>query len=490
MGFKTDTSFLQFLSIGAAGIRQTVLQLRGKGFKPIELERYCASNNIWMTKVKRLRLPDLLCVQTGTRFEVRAKSDLKIRMSDAPANPDRAWDAGLRDDDLIAFIASFDENGTPRPAREAVFFDVRSLRETALVSKLGPPKSASEGAERDRTWPSTVPNRSGTVLEVSENKIVVAQNVADNASRKQTYRLDGKSPYVIPGDRFTAGSTFLAGAPSKLASIDEYLGRAYDPVDQLSSTNVVDRYAAAKALSHRTDLQEGREALERLIARETDERVALEAAAAANRLNSPKAENFIDDFIATTQRADLRMEAVLILAESPTSYAHRKLLDVARDPANVGNEIRQAAVWGLGWAGHGAFEDLLEFIEDEDDGVAMHAIAAFGREIPAGIVTRLVTLLKGASDATAASASEILRISGSPVVFDALLSSLSEAGGASPWVLATLGLLPPKMVSERLASDADLIRALAPIFTQSADRNWLRTPLSDEQMKFLLRQNI
>ena len=94
MGFKDDTSFLRFLSMGAAGARQAIIYLRSKGFEPIELERYCTSNKIWATKVKRLRLPDLLCVRTGMRVEVRAKSDLRIRMSDAPTRPDRRWDGG------------------------------------------------------------------------------------------------------------------------------------------------------------------------------------------------------------------------------------------------------------------------------------------------------------------------------------------------------------------------------------------------------------
>src|ERR1700693_6490562 len=108
MGFKADNSFLRFLSMGALGVRQTMKQLAGMGFVPIELERDGASNKIWATKVKRLRLPDVLCVRTGLRVEVRAKSDLKIRMSDAPTNPDRRWHSGLRDTDLSAFIACFD----------------------------------------------------------------------------------------------------------------------------------------------------------------------------------------------------------------------------------------------------------------------------------------------------------------------------------------------------------------------------------------------
>src|SRR5712664_365386 len=149
MGFKTDTSFLRFLSMGALGIQQTIRYLRVAGFEPIELERYCGSNKIWMTKVKRLRLPDLLCVRTGLRLEVRAKSDLRIRMSDAPNNPERTWDAGLRDEDLAAFVAIHeDTDGNQRPADEPVFFTVRSLRDSINYSKLGPPKSASEGAER------------------------------------------------------------------------------------------------------------------------------------------------------------------------------------------------------------------------------------------------------------------------------------------------------------------------------------------------------
>ena len=155
MGFKTNTSFLRFLSMGALGVRQTMKQLAGMGFSPIELERYCASNKIWMTKVKRLRLARCAVCPHGARLEVRAKSDLRIRMSDAPENPDRTWDAGLRDDD-VGRVHRY--NGAPRdeqrPADEAVFFGVRGLRESVGAVKAGSPKSASEGAERDRTWPA------------------------------------------------------------------------------------------------------------------------------------------------------------------------------------------------------------------------------------------------------------------------------------------------------------------------------------------------
>lgn len=116
MPFKASTSFLRFLSMGAVGVQRTMEILRRFGCEPIELERYCSSNKIWTTKVKRLRLPDLLCVKTGLRVEVRAKTDLRIRMSDTPSNPDRAWDAALRDDDLVAFIACTFDGRRPIPA--------------------------------------------------------------------------------------------------------------------------------------------------------------------------------------------------------------------------------------------------------------------------------------------------------------------------------------------------------------------------------------
>lgn len=215
MGFKVDTSFLRFLTMGALGVQRVAAQFRARGFEPIDLERYCVSNKIWATKVKRLRMPDLLCVRTGLRIEVRAKRNLKIRMSDAPNNPDRTWDAGCRDEDIVALIACTDGSDGPVTADGAVCFTVQALRESVAQSKLGPPKSASEGAERDRTWPGTIPRRPGTVLSVNHEKLVVMMEGDGKDSRKQTYTLNGKHAYVNPGDRFAAEITILAGLSSR-----------------------------------------------------------------------------------------------------------------------------------------------------------------------------------------------------------------------------------------------------------------------------------
>ena len=256
MSFKTDTSFLRFLSMGALGVQQTMKQLRALGFEPIELDRGCTSNKIWMTKVKRLRLPDLLCVRTGLRVEVRAKSDLKIRMSDAPNDTDRRWDAGLRHNDVAAFIAIWEQDGRQRAADAAMFFTIKTLRKSVNQSKLGPPKSASEGAERDRTWPAIIPSRSGTVRSVTTEKLVVEMGGDGNPIRSQTYSLRGKRAYVRPGETFKAEVSILAGAPARLANLTPFLDLKYDPAVDLRARKAMDRYAAVKALPNRGSARE------------------------------------------------------------------------------------------------------------------------------------------------------------------------------------------------------------------------------------------
>ena len=370
MGFKADTSFLRFLTMGARGVHQTMAQLKGLGFKPIELERYCGSNKIWATKVKRLRLPDLLCVKTGARFEVRAKSDLAIKMSDAPDNPDRVWDAGLQDDDLAAFIAcSNGEDGYPIPADEAMFFRVADMRSCVGMSKLGPPKSASEGAERDRTWPATIPSRNGVVLEVTTDRIVVQMDATDSqAARRQTYQLRGKTPYANAGDRFKKGVCFLSGAPNNMANLPSYLGRTYDPFRGLVSAHAVDRYSAVKSFPYRDDDRRNViEALERCIKSEQEDRIKLEAAGSATFFGSELGQDTITEFVWGEDVAhELRMETVLILTElGDGEFTKNMLSAIAGHRELTGDERRQAAIWGLGKAGHKSYSEILPYIADE-----------------------------------------------------------------------------------------------------------------------------
>jgi hypothetical protein len=490
VGFKADTSFLRFLSMGAAGARQTIEHLRSVGFQPIELERYCTSNKIWATKVKRLRLPDLLCVRTGLRLEVRAKSDLKIRMSDAPANVDRRWDSGLRDDDVAAFIACGEENGAPAPAKEAVFFTIGDLRESVDTSQLGPPKSASEGAERDRTWPSVVPSRNGRVEEVAGEVLRVVMDLDEEGRpRRQSYQLRGKIAYVQAGDRFVGSATFLAGTPRRRARLEDYLRHRYQPLENLAAASEVDRYAAVKSLPFRADLHhEAIGAIDHRLDVESDARVLLEAAGAGTALGSAKARERLESLLWHGERGDLRMEAVLILTELRAPGAHEILSAVITSPNFAYEEIRQAAVWGLGKAGLQRYDDLVPFIGDPDRDVALHAIAGFGENTPADVIDRLIVVLISGDPERAPAASEALRIIGTDLVLGWLLDAQRSTNQSDAWILATLGRLPVMMVRAALHGNA-LLSRLEPLLLLSESSNWLADSTVDIDIKFLLKQN-
>ncbi len=489
MGFKVDSSFLRFLTMGALGVQSVARELESHGFSPLELERYSASNKIWATKVKRLRLPDLLCARTGLRVEVRTKSNLMIRMSDAPNNPERAWDAGLRPRDLVAIIACANQASEPVIANHATYFSVSDLQASVDASTLGRMKAQSEGAEQDRTWPAVVPRRSGEVISVTSDKLVVkwTDNVA--ATGGHTFRVAGKNVYVKPGDRVEANVDILAGAPGAVANLARFLRDTYDPIEEINSDDHLDRYAAAKALRVRRDL--GPKALRALEARlsvEHEPRVALEVAASAASLGSAAGEKYVADALRHENPSELGMEAVLIATELRTPFAYNELLFAARSFAS-GDERRQAAIWGLGKAGFKSYSDLIDFIADEDAGAALHAISAFGSDTPEPVVTRLVEILLGGDIRTAPAASESLRRIGNPHALTRLIEASSRGGAYNSWALATLGRLPASVVRERLKGQP-LLERLEPLLLVGNGATWLSTEDAALGLTFLAKQRL
>ena len=103
---KTDESFLEKVAMGATGTQRVLDHLSQTGHRPIELERGSTSFKIWQgLKMKRLRIPDVMCVDCGVKVESRAKTRLELSMSHSSADPERAWDYGLDDDDYVALLA-------------------------------------------------------------------------------------------------------------------------------------------------------------------------------------------------------------------------------------------------------------------------------------------------------------------------------------------------------------------------------------------------
>lgn len=311
----------------------------------------------------------------------------------------------------------------------------------------------------------------------------------ERPARAQTYSLKGKNSYVEPFEHFTAGETFLAGSPKKKADLKSFKNDVYDPLGEISSTSPVDRYAATKALRFRKDLRKAAiTALEKRLTLEDDERVLLETAGAGMALKSAKALQVVKQFIWEFERADLRMEAVLILTEIRNEDSGAILKDIATDKKFCDDEIRQAAIWGLGKAGTKQYNELLPYINDEDRDVAMHAIGAFDTDTPKEVIDKLTASLQSENKNEAAAASEVLRLIGNETVLQGLINAMQNST-SNGWILATLGRLEPEMVRTALAG-SNTLELVAPLLLLSESENWLAHDTIDIDLKFLLKQNL
>jgi len=477
--------------MGALASQRVIQAMTAAGLRPIELERYSSSNKIWMTKVKRLRLPDLLCVATGLRVEVRAKSDLAIQMSDAPDNPQRRWFSGLTGDDMVALVHCRDVEGDFVLAQSPELFWVRDLQACPdAQTRLGPPKSASEGSERSREWPSIVPSQSGQVLAVNATTI---QTRLDGG-RAQTYQRRNLHPYVAPGDRFIGGAQFIAGLPARKAAFAEVIGRAWDP-RTLLVRNDIDRYVAVKAIAcvgNAKDLTTLRGML-----RDADARVALEAAGSLAKLGDRGGIGELAASVLDPREDYLRMEAVFVFSElrlSPLANEAAEALDgIASNASFAGDEIRQAAIWGLGRSGLMAYERLLTFLDADDENERVHAVVAFPPDLPDAIVQRLTSVVadEAASERKRASAAHVLSLLTNVTVAIAELITMARhrRSSASTWAKAILGSMPPALTNQALAA-AGLADEIRPLQMLSPANNWTKVEAVQTGMNFIRKQTV
>ena len=472
MGFKEDADFARFVSMGAVGAAAVAHHLSTEhGHKMIELERYAMANKVWQTKVKRLRIPDLLCVRCGLRVEARAKSRLGIVLSHSDT-PGREWDAGgMRDHDLYAFLRA-DLDTFPPQTGLPTYFEAHGLRSTEQHARRSAPKAASEGSEVTLTWPCWVPSASGRLLGIDEGDRIV---YLDTGGRRRVYWqwrawTGQRIVYTEDHGLFTGGDTILAGIVPAPESLD-CPGDVWNPSADIASNSDVDRYAAIKAsgASLRTDLQD-----ELWVVAEDptiDWRVRLEAAVSLARLDSDRwgrmIVDFIDDAAATPEQ---RMEAVLAASELPASAASDALFEVASDVSHH-PELRAAATWGLGQGDAAQPGLLLDLALDSEEIVALHAIAAID-ELPDAVQEVLVDWLHGQNERKGDVASHLLsrhqRI-------DSLLDAHERGGQARLRALSALGRLPRETV--RLAAGSRITPEIAALLGPMwyGQQSWAQT---------------
>jgi len=471
VGFKEDADFARFVSVGAIGTASVSKHLENQfGHQPIELERYAMANKVWQTKVKRLRLPDLLCVRCGLRVESRAKSKLKIMLSHSDS-PDRKWDdGGMRNEDLFAFLLA-DINQDPPHCGPPIFFTAAALRASISSAKQSAPKAASEGSEITLTWPCWVPAKRGRFVHVDNEGRIVFEGEDGKVQRYWQWRnwTGPRFVYANPGDFFPGDEKVLAGVVEQESS-PVCSGGSWDLVAALHSSDLVERYAAVKAagaLGYRglvNILSEiGGNSLE-------DWRIRLEAQVALARLEpTPWIGQIMQRIDEPETEADQQMEAVLAISELPSDAAAEALAEIAGHSSLPG-ELRAAAAWGLGQGAARRPELLLDRVVDAEPLVALHAISAVD-ELPDDLQSTLVAWLAEGDTVRASAAAQLLQRHG---CVDSLLDACLGGGNARLWALRALGELPPALV-RCLAGDRltpDIKGVLLPMWLGQED--WLR----------------
>ena len=484
MGFKHDEMFLQYLTMGAICAARVAANLTTHGHRIAELERYTTSNKLWATKIKRLRLPDLFCLSCGVRVEAKGKSKLAIKTSDTTNIPGREWDAGLADDDLFALVRVTWDGRDATASDWVEYFRVGDLRSTIDSSRLGPAKSAGEGAERDRTWPTSGSSKDCEVLAVTENHVRI--EYSDGRVRNTRIK-DGHHVYVTEGEAFSGPDRFLTGVVPKPESVT-CPGPHWNPVDDVASTDPGRRYAAVKALGLCDPSQQIVQILQATWeSHDEDDRIRLEALGALARHEGTPwmeilAQQVEDD------RPDIAMESVLIMSEIPTPEAGDALVSVLSN-AERPSDLRSAAAWGLGPGGvHARPVGLVPNIGDEDDDVALHALIAIGESLSTDEVRDVADLL-GGNDRTAASAIQVLVRNApvaAPVLFDRMGSITDQRERA--WALYGLGQMGRDTIAEATnISGAD--RASLEALWIGLTENWLSGDRGME-LDFIDRQTI
>ena len=357
--FKSDDSFLRKLAVGAAGTNATIDRLKAMGFNPIELERGSTGFEIWKKiKIKRVRVPDILCLNTGLRFESRGKTKLEISMSHSLNDPKRAWDAGMRDDDLVSIVVFEQNDDSPIDLKQISpvhFVSVKEMRQAFAAGQVSitQPKGVEEGSEIRVMWTCAAANQQSVVTAVEPGRISLTPITEARKQSIQLSRSKGKItllPQVNTGDTVEANQIVAAVVPvnTKL-QCPTSVSEAYF-IDKLASVNLSERYAAAKALRYRGYTTAKPVLVARMIDADEDIYVQLEAAAALAANDDPNAWGFIENKLRSpviTVPLETQLETVIVASEIPKSRSEQLLIEVLRD-SQRDDELRAGAAWALG----------------------------------------------------------------------------------------------------------------------------------------------
>ncbi len=409
------------------------------------------ANKRWMTKIKRLRLPDLVCVRCGRRIESKAKSKLELRLSHS-TKEGRAWHGDMRPQDLVAFLlVELDPADQLVGSGSPSYFSIQALNEAPF--KENARKSSTEGSELDIQWPAAVPTVTGTVVAMTGGRIKLAFS-EHGRLRSRTIGNSDFIPYVRQGDIVRAEKTIVSGAVTPAEPIG-CPGHIWNHADDLRSEQTVDRYAAVKTVGALRTTQH-LAVLRNIANHDEDLRVRLEAVGSLAALGEDPWTRVLSNYAHNSELPDgLAMEAVFLLSEIGSDAAADALTELAAIPG-LPSELRAAAVWGLGSVGVRRYEDVWPYTDDGDELVRVHAVGALG-EVSDQFAKVLVDALRGNPNQAAVASRLLAR----EHRIDELLEAVQQPE-ARTWALESLGRIHPAVVDSHGGAPHDVLEALQP----------------------------
>lgn len=355
--YKSDESFLEKLAAGAIGTRQVIEDLKQQGHQPIELERGSTSFKIWKEiKIKRIRVPDILCVKCGHRIESRAKTQFEVSMSHSPTDPERSWDYGLRDEDAVAIVICRKIGDRPIDWKAdplVQYVKVKDMREARQHGHTIQPqaKGVEEGFEMRIVWPAVIASFGGVVTHFDGSKIAY-QRSSDR--RTVTLRLTKQKqqlqPLVQIGDTVQPHQAIASVVPiTRQFPCSDQPKDVQSYLNQLKSLTLSERYGAVKALAmfatNHTVITITE--LEKHVDKK-DEHVLirLEVAAALACAKRDIGQHFIEQCL-QSEYLSHRLEAIIVLSEINYDWSRKQLTKILQDRQQPA-DIRAGAAWALG----------------------------------------------------------------------------------------------------------------------------------------------
>ena len=440
--FKNDESFLEKLSQGAAGTSKVFENLKKQCHSPIELERGSMGFKLWKKiKIKRVRVPDLLCVNCGRRIESRAKTDLQISMSHSTSDPKRGWDYGLLDEDYVAFVKAkkVGERPIDWSTDELVQYvkvaDMRDARSLNMVSEVKP-KGATEGFEARLVWSSAIASGDGMVINI-ENDCLRYRKRAEGRVCRLSLKKAGHQlkPLVKVGDPVLENQ-ILASVVPVLRGVPciENLTKDYY-IQLMKSASHSDKYVAAKALAYFLSPETNVALKERMLDEKEHVYIRLECACSLLKMNEKESIRFFEQML-NSEYLEYQLECVIALSEVAKDESANLLIKTLLDPQKNA-EIRAGAAWSLGeMRSQNAITALVSAFDTVDKEVKIEAARAMVK-LNALFSKEIIKLLPEGNDSKKAGISWALSKSGNFTVQE--LIEVMKDEDARKWIAWVIG---------------------------------------------------